>query len=391
MSDRLKILVTPLASLKLTVALFVAAMFLIFTGTLAQAEDGTWVIVDRYFRSAVAWIDLRLLVPWDVTWLNVSVPFPGGFVIGGLLLLNLVAAHTLRFKLSRRRVGVLVIHFGLILLLLSEMATALLAEEGRMTIPEGASSNYTEDIRSAELYVIDRSDSQYDQVTVVPEGMLEREGVVDHAQLPFEVRVEQWMVNSRLFTLEGEGEPRTRATRGRGRRVIAEAAAPAAGVDSEVNLPSAYVTLVRDGETLGTWLLSLWLEAPQQVEVEGKTYDIGLRFERTYKPYTMHLIDFRHDRFTGTEKPRNFSSRVRLMDPSQNEDREVLIYMNHPLHYNGETFYQSAYLPNDSGTVLQVVNNPAWWVPYASCVLVGGGMLLHFGQHLVRFMRSTAR
>ena len=32
--------------------------------------------------------------------------------------------------------------------------------------------------------------------------------------------------------------------------------------------------------------------------------------------------------------------------------------MNNPLRYNGETFYQSSYLPGDGGTILQVVRNP---------------------------------
>src|SRR5262249_25650663 len=104
-------------------------------------------------------------------------------------------------------------------------------------------------------------------------------------------------------------------------------------------------------------------------------------------PYTIHLKEFRHDRYIGTDKPKNFSSLIRLVDPTRNEDREVLIYMNEPLRYEGETFYQASFLKGDTGTVLQVVRNPGWLMPYVSCILVAVGMLVHFGLHLVGFLR----
>jgi cytochrome c biogenesis protein ResB len=123
------------------------------------------------------------------------------------------------------------------------------------------------------------------------------------------------------------------------------------------------------------------------VEVGGKTYGLQLRFKRTYKPYALHLVDFKHDKFVGTETARNFSSHVRLVDPARNVDRDVVISMNQPLRYAGETFYQSAFKENDSGTVLQVVRNPGWLLPYISCSLVGLGMIIHFGMRLAPAIR----
>ena len=64
--------------------------------------------------------------------------------------------------------------------------------------------------------------------------------------------------------------------------------------------------------------------------------------------------------------------------------------MNHPLRYAGLTFYQASYKPDGSGTVLQVVCNPGWLLPYVACLLVGGGMVLHFVQSLVAFLRRRA-
>ena len=84
--------------------------------------------------------------------------------------------------------------------------------------------------------------------------------------------------------------------------------------------------------------------------------------------------------------PKNFSSLIRLTDPKRNVDREVLIWMNHPLRYAGETFYQASFKPGDQTSVLEVVRNPGWLIPYISCTLVGLGLLVHFGMHLMTFL-----
>lgn len=366
-------------------------MFLIFAGTLAQVHQGIWTVMTQYFRSFVVWVDLQLFIPRDIAHTELRFPFPGGFVIGGLLLTNLVAAHTVRFKFTRKRIGIITLHLGVILLLVGELVTALYANEGNMTIDENSYAQFTEDIREAELAVIDPANPDHDQVVVVPESMIAgKEISITDPQLPFDITINQWLPNSQLFGPANAPPGVTpQATHGIGKRVATQSIPRATGVEGQaVDLPSAYVTLSRDGADLGTWLVSLYLD-PQPVNIAGKTYDIVLRFKRDYKPYTMHLIDFKHDKFVGTEKPRNFSSLVRLVDPINNEDRQALIWMNHPLRYAGETFYQSAFKPGDTGTILQVVRNPGWLLPYVSCILISLGMLIHFSTTLFNFVRRT--
>ena len=116
-----------------------------------------------------------------------------------------------------------------------------------------------------------------------------------------------------------------------------------------------------------------------------------MRQRREYKPYHISLLDFSHDKYPGTEIPRNFSSRVRIDNPVTGEDREVLIYMNHTLRYDGATFYQASYDTDDLGSVLQVVRNPSWLTPYLSCVLVGVGLLVQFLTHLIPFLKRKVR
>src|SRR5260221_7478207 len=94
-----------------------------------------------------------------------------------------------------------------------------------------------------------------------------------------------------------------------------------------------------------------------------------------------------HKRDAGLVLPKNCESRIRLVDLSRHEDRETLIYMNHPLRYQGMTFYQSGFDNNDTTTILQVVQNPSWLIPYISCSLIALGMVIQFGMHLTSFVR----
>ncbi|MEX0776832.1 MAG: cytochrome c biogenesis protein CcsA [Phycisphaeraceae bacterium] len=448
MNPTLRKILTPLASLRLTVTLFALAMLLIFAGTLAQRFESNWTVVNTYFRCFVAWVPLQVFSPAHIPMPGI-LPLPGGYILGGLLLINLLSAHALRFKivgrhgalamgalgtslaifmlvaagkfsnaqylplifysapgfivlagasylLYRQRTGIVLLHAGVVLLLVGELVTAVSAREGHMTIEEGSYANYAEDIRRVELAVIDPSNPGHDNVTVVPEALLRR-GVgrdpIQDARLPFNISVDQWMDNSALLGL-GMAPPalgrHNKATQGIGTSVLAQPRPPVTGTDREqpVDVPAAYISLSHDGKLLGTWLLSLFRDSQRQpVVVAGKTYEIVLRFERQYKPFTLKLIDFKHEKFTGTDTPRNFSSRVQLIDTRYNEDREVLIYMNHPLRYDGDTFYQAAFKPGDTATILQVVRNPGWLLPYTACVLVAIGMSIHFGVMLTGLVR----
>ena len=113
-----------------------------------------------------------------------------------------------------------------------------------------------------------------------------------------------------------------------------------------------------------------------------------MRNRREYLPYTLTLQDFRHDVYPGTDIPKNFSSLVRLSNPSRHEDREVLIYMNQPLRYDGRAFYQASFGKGDTLSILQVVENPGWLIPYISCVLVAVGLIVHFTVSLRKSSRK---
>jgi hypothetical protein len=154
-----------------------------------------------------------------------------------------------------------------------------------------------------------------------------------------------------------------------------------------MDIPSAIVEIATPKSSIGTFLVSAWLDQPQAFSFDNHAYELLLRQERYYLPFSLHLIEFRHDKYPGTDIPKNFSSRVRLQNLENREDREVRIFMNNPLRYAGETFYQASFDPDDHGSVLQVVHNPSWLTPYLSCVLVAIGLTIQFLSHLIPFLK----
>lgn len=390
-----------LTSLRLTVVLFVLAFILVFCGTLAQVDAGIWTVVKQYFRSSYVWIPLQIFVPRSIR-VPGSFPFPGGWLIGACLLANLLAAHIVRFRFTWKRSGILLLHAGLVVMMLSELVTGLFAAEGILTIVQGSSSNFVELHDLKELAIIDPSDPDVDHVVAIPESRLKQGGIIQHDLLPFDIKLVRYLVNSDMPRQPGANVSNP-ATAGDGRTLVAVPRAPVTGTDPEQSgdFPAAYAAFKKkgSGESLGTYLVSSWWsdylqmhgqDRPQQVTVEDKTYSVYLRAKRVYKPYTVTLKKFRHMHYPGTDIDKSFSSQVRLVDSIRHEEREIEISMNEPLRYAGETFYQSGFLPGDLGTRLQVVRNPGWLMPYVSCLMVAGGMIFHFGLHLNTFLRRRA-
>ena len=376
-----------ITSLKLTIVCLAAAMALIFAGTIAQVHLGIHEAQQRYFQSLFVW--------WPPEGRGFKIPiFPGGHLIGAVLLVNLIAAHAKRFHWAWRKLGIHLTHAGLIVMLGGGLFTDLFAVESHMRLSGGDTRNYSEDSRLMELAVIDTTGPELDQVTAIPEAVLRRSRTIEHASLPFQIIVRNFFQNSRLRMLgEAGSAARPIANQGPGAQIAVDAAPRATGVDDR-DIMSVAIEIVpiefasgRTAPPLGTWLVSDALGAPQTFSCAGRTWQIALRPARYYKPYSVTLQKFTHERYAGTEIPKDFSSRVTLIDPERSVNRDVLIYMNHPLRYRGETFYQAGFEKDDQTTILQVVRNPTFIAPYIACIVVAAGLLVQFGYHLVGFSK----
>jgi cytochrome c biogenesis protein ResB len=134
--------------------------------------------------------------------------------------------------------------------------------------------------------------------------------------------------------------------------------------------------------------------APQTVIVDGKKFTFVMRPTRIRHPFSLTLLKATHTVYPGTDIPKDFRSLVHLDNAATGEKRDVEISMNHPLRYEGLTFYQyqmdagqAAQMAGRTPTsVLSVVRNPSWLTPYIGCAMVGAGLLIQFLKHLVGFV-----
>lgn len=378
-----KRIIDALASLRLTIFLLTMSMVLVFVATLDQVNLGIWAVQEKYFRTLWIWWGAR----------GVELPlFPGGYTLGGLLMLNLMAAHYRRFKLTARKSGIWLIHLGLMVLLVGEFLTGLLQRDYFLRLDEGETKSYLESYNEVELAIIDTSPETFDRVVSIPSERLESLERLQVPHLPFTVATDRYHPNSRMVSRvaahRGLNVGGMEADRGVGLQIEA-ISSPVTFRTDERNVPSAYVNLYGSEGRIGTWVVSPFITEPQMFDYDGKRWLIELRFARQYLPFSLTLLQFNHDRYPGTLIPRNFSSRLRLLAERGDEDQEVLISMNNPLRHGGKTFYQAGFDNNDRTTILQVVRNPGWLLPYIACTLMVLGLCIQFGIRLTGFLGKS--
>jgi hypothetical protein len=368
-----------LTSLKVTIACLVLLMVLVVACTLAQVQMGVFGAVNAYIRSFFVWGTL----PGTTTRIPV---FPGGGLVGLVLTVNLVAAQLKRLELSFRKAGLWLVHLGLIVLFVGEFVTSMFQVEMQLAVEQGKTVDFVESTRERELAVIDTTDAEHDEVYAIPESLLVPDKYIEVPGTPLFLKVNAFYKNSEMARRQ-PNDPPSPATMGIGPDVNVIEAEPVSG-DDQSDRVAAFVEPFAGPKSYGIWLVSEALGAPQSFTHEGHTYALTLRKKREYLPFSINLKKFSHDVYPGTDIPKNFSSMVHLSRPSTGEARDVLIYMNQPLRYDGKAFYQASFGKNDTLSILQVVQNPGWLLPYASCVLVALGLLLHFA---ISLRRSAAR
>ena len=383
------------SSLKLTVVLLSFSLILIFFGTLDQVQYGIWHTQELYFESfMVVWaFPEHAPLGQHLHWIRI--PMPGGYLLGGMLLINLLAAHFTRFKLSWAKCGIFLIHSGLILLLISELMTDILAVESQMPVDEGGTSNYSQGFRENELVFIDRSHPEHDSVHTIPASLLKPGKRIDVPNTPLRIRTVRYHGNAEIGRATSGSPAESIATRGAAVHMgIIVNPKPETYSEDEINTVTAFIEVIKGEDSLGTWLVSNVMDErfpPQMVDAGDRSFEIALRFTRHYYPFEIELIDFKHEKYPGTEVPFNFSSEVKVTHQDSTKNQKALIYMNHPLRYEGLTFFQASFANQDKTSIFQVVRNPGWLLPYLSVLLMRLGMCAQFGMHFFKFLGKQRR
>ena len=299
--------------------------------------------------------------------------------------------------LFKRKAGMVLLHIGVMGLMLNEILVTTAHKEFRLIVAEGQTSSELLDIRFYEMAVVDVSDPEVDRIITVPAEKLARLEKISAPELPFDIQCVRYLRNStfadRLAQVDNP------ATTGVGLSIPMNEIPPVAGAGGEekTDQPAAYVELFdkQSGDSLGIHALPSQLK-PQladRVTVDGKDYRVLLRVETINKPYQVTLNDAIRENYPGSDTPKYYGSEITIHHRETGETTSQRIFMNNPLRYSGETFYQSGMPdpdPNLAGgkqfSVFQVVTNVGWMIPYVCCMYTVVGLIGQFMQSLLSYM-----
>ncbi len=109
--------------------------------------------------------------------------------------------------------------------------------------------------------------------------------------------------------------------------------------------------------------------------INGMHLKLGYGSKPIGLPFSLKLNDFVLERYPGSDSPSAFYSYLELTDKGKTSKHKI--FMNNVLDYGDFRFFQSAYLPDESGTILSV-NHDSWGtlVTYIGYAMLALGMVL---------------
>jgi hypothetical protein len=311
-------------------------------------------------------------------------PFPGARLVLWIMFFNLSAVTLFRFSYNWKKLGVLVLHLGMILLVVSSGVTFHFAQESQMTLKEGETSNVTADYHNWELAVWNRSasgDTVWKSVEAVDVDKGVEGSVLLFEDKSISVFVNRYFVNAQGLVGVGKKRNFINASNIRSLVPVAPSIEPAenfAGIEF-------VATYKGDSESEKKILLYGAESKPTPIVWEGTAYYFDLRRIRYPIPITIGLNDFVKKDHPGTQIPSSFESFITVTLPRL--ARDVVVSMNKPFRHLDYTFFQASFAQenNEEYSTFAVVKNPGRVLPYIACLIIGLGMLLHFCIMLVRY------
>jgi len=372
-----------LSSYGIAVVLFIFMFFLILFGTFHQIDHGLFAAQKNYFESIYV---IHKLGP-------IAIPLPGGYTLLALFAVTLVAGM-LRIRRTWERAGLLLTHFGVLVMIVSSAITFHYSDRGHMRLYPQQESNEYSSYHDWNIEI--GKPAAGATLHLIPDTLFKDLGPGESreffsADLPFDVAVSGFVPNGvpvrENVTVEGVNERVVD-----GFRVLELPGEK----EAEINVPAAYVTLTdkTSGEKTEGIVWGMDRE-PLTVKSGDVFYTVGLDRKRFPVPFTVYLDEFKAEFHPGTSMASTYESHITKKENGGEE--KINIYMNHPLRDRGYTFFQASYGPPNAGpndtmyTVFEVVRNPADQGPLLACIIISIGLLVHFGQKLLGYMRAESR
>lgn len=360
-----------LASLRITVVCLILLFILTFWGTVAQVENGLYASQERYF-SSFYFLAMGFF------------PFPGAHLVLWVLGINLVCSLFNKKLYSWSQIGIIIIHYGLVLFLVAAFATFHESRETHLTLREGQAANVSEAYSDWEIALL-QEEGNTRIVTALDVNQIKEGTQLTFGSTGMSFLVKNFYRNCLAYSASF-ADVKEKYLNSSGINILQ--AAPLEK-EPEKNVPGLILSTIGMDNNLLILLFGRDSK-PVEVTVDKKEFSLILRHQHFPLPVTIRLIDFMMEKHPGTQIARSYKSRVAV--EHDGSSREVVISMNEPLRYKQYTFYQSSYQIDEMGnefSTLAVVKNSAWTLPYWATFVVVFGLALHFLMAAFATMRDV--
>lgn len=112
-------------------------------------------------------------------------------------------------------------------------------------------------------------------------------------------------------------------------------------------------------------------------QLNGLNYHLEYGSKQIPVPFYLKCDDFMMERYPGSDVASSYASDLQILDTANKHFSKKRVFMNHVMDYNGYRFFQSAYDPDEKGTILSV-NHDYWGttVTYIGYLLMAIGMIM---------------
>ena len=346
---------------------------IVFFGTIAQKDVGLYASQVKYF-SSYYFLFAGFL------------PLPGGRITIIIMTVNLASSLFKKNLWKMKKLGIIIVHIGGLLLLIGGGITAKFSAEGNMVIGEGERSDHVDDYHDMELAFVNTSLQDSLEYTIFDAPLLGEGKRIKYDKLGIQIDIIDHIKNVRI---ESRISPADSIYKGFLNDFVIIPKQP--DKENTQNRPGLIFKIEGTGkETDGIYGAFLGQRVPDTFEIGGELFFTEFRRKRTYLPFAIELLDFKKVMHPGTNVAKSFSSEVNLIE--NKIPRRVLIQMNEPLRHRGYTFYQASFVDglDKETTVLATVKNYGRMFPYISSIIMSIGLLIHLLINLPKMLKKRS-
>lgn len=317
-------------------------MLLLMIGTVAQRYIGIVEAQRLFFSSWIFWLG--------------PIPTLGGIATLALISLNLTVKLLFLSAWEKCHAGTIIAHAAVLMLLLGGGITFLVSQEGYVSLLEGEQTSQMQDYYQRELSVTQNGKP----VAAWNEEALKEGATLSHPNLPFSFKIDEFCSNCGTFVQE---KPKGKV--GIARKLLLQDAPPAK--EKEENKAGIAFTVKNKG------YIAYELLPSQSPVIDGYRFEVARR--AIPLPFTVRLLDFEKIHYPGSDQAKEYQSLVEIK--TKDKTWQQTIAMNEPLRYDGYALYQSSFLRvgEQEASVLSVVKNDGWLLPYISTFLLAVGLI----------------